>query len=213
MATAADIINRVRVYIQDTAKTLVPDDTDLLAMLNNNLAVVHDFLVSIESNLVYGTYDILTAAGKQKYTTVFTFDSLRRDGLLVSGETRPLTEITEEQAARAPAVNQKPLKYFLCADQKIGFWPIPDAVYTITASYQKPVAALDNTESPMPYNGIFNTVVTLLTAIDAREINERDSSLLTAKLQPAWALAANKAYQYGTNPMRVSTDFFSAPGT
>jgi len=212
MASADDIIKRVRVYIQDTAKTLVPEDADLLAILNNNLAIVHDLLVSIESNLVYGTYDITTAAGQQTYTTVFTYDTLRRDGLLVAGERRPLGAITEAQALQNAGASGKPRCYFLRADQKIGFWPVPDAVYTITASYQKPPAEITDTQAAMPYNGLFDTALALLCAIDAREINERDSSLLTAKLQPAWNLAVNKAYQYGTNPMRTATDFFSAPG-
>ena len=213
MAALSTIITRARIKARDT-ESLIHSDTQLLALANGILEEIYGKLQGLESNLVYAEGTITLAASTMEYTPTFSFNGLMDDGVWMDGEDLFLSQVDEAHKIAYDYATQtsEPEVYYLTEDGKVGFLPVPDAVYTVHAQYWKPLVELTATTGTVPWSGIWDAYLVERLAMEMLGIQERDVRFQAAKADILYYEALNKVYNRGCRIRSRQSDFFTVDG-
>lgn len=182
--TAADIITKVRYEIQADARQFV--DNELLRYINKSLNIIYSMLVDLESDLVLtGSETFNTVAGTETYDrATASMDDLWAMNKIWVSTYEPMEQV--EEAERYDYVNQEedgntggrsiPEKYYFAGDN-IGLLPIPDAIYTVRATYYPDFTPLSSITSTIPFKNIFNLEIVECVIVIARNRNNKKFAL------------------------------------
>jgi len=218
MATLDSILTRVRYKARDESEIELTD-TLALSFANGILQTIHDHLVSVESSLVYDSTTVTLVDGTAEYAV----NSGNHDGILTHGvwltdDQDLLPQVNETDLISLgydPTDTGTPERWYLNADNQIGFHPIPDsdcAGDTVTVLYWSPLTELTAVGDTVPWFGIWDRVVEYWLLFDFLERRESDNTRIASLLDQYWNLAMQSVYSRGVRHYAPQGAMFDAEG-
>lgn len=216
MGSLKTAIDKARVKVGDTNKTLFDDDTELVAMVNDILEEIYAALVNVQSNLVYAIGDVTTVADTIEYTPSFTTKGgFMRDGSWVDGEETYLVQVAEADKIKwdYDSSTNQPEAFYVTEGGDIGYLWVPDDAYTIYHTHWVPYTdmatyATDN----LPWENIWNSYIQRKLIVEMLEATENDGSRQLGLAQYEYVNAMNLIYARGVRQERAMSDMFIIEG-
>ena len=196
MTTVANIITKARIKANDSGKTRIKEDTDLVKLLDDHVLSIHDTLVNMRSNLLLKSGTISISSGTETYSPPTGHYITLEDGVYID-EGSPLTKVTQNQnMAEDYSTGGQPTMYYLDDSGDFGFLPVPDGSYTVNVLFFPSYTALAATTDTIPYT-FFDRYFELALVVDMLEIMERDNRRYAIFAQQAYDQAMTKVVERG----------------
>lgn len=182
MTTAAAIIANARYDLRDLPKVQY-SDAELLAFLNRSAEIVHGLLTDMESDLVLEEVDIDLDAGGAVV-------DLAEEGIPLAVPWRmslvgkPVTLATNEDTKGFAIGAVGDPRYYWITKTRLKFWPAPSRMMTLRLEYFPRFAPLA-AEDEMPFNGLFDTMITQSTIVFAENRNAQGNPVTAAVMDLA----------------------------
>lgn len=219
MTTLSTLITEARLMTRTaTVRSNLITDSSLVIIANRILSECRAMMVEVESNLVYSTGTITTAASTAEYSlsSLTGWAGFMDDGVWLDGEDWFLQPCSEEDKIRYDyqSSTNRPERYYITNDSspKVGFLWVPDDAYTINCQFWVALTPLIDKTSTLPWQDIWNSYIEKRMEYAINSIYERDISLIAAELVSIEAVAMQEVYRRGIRHRRSTSDFFSVEG-